>query len=84
MTGLSIEDCVPFKDQVQKLIQIGVLSFVVQEVVINEVTVEDIAASTASSDPHIDVSKEVIECPKQSWDMISMTFNREFRREEDI
>ena len=41
------------------------LSFVVEEVAINEATVKDIAVSMASSDPHMDESKEVIECSKQ-------------------
>ena len=30
MLGHSIEDCIPFKDEVQKLIQFGVLSFAME------------------------------------------------------
>ena len=42
------------------------LSFVVEEIVINEVTNEDIAASTTISDSHMDENEEVIECSEQS------------------
>ena len=52
--------------------------------VINETTKEDIVASIAIFDSHIDEKKEVIECPTQSWDMINVAFNKELRREKRI
>ena len=55
-----------------------------EEMVINEVTDEDIAASIAILDSHINENKEIIECPAQSWDMIDVSFNRELRREKRI
>ena len=46
-------------------------------------TIEDIAASTAIFYSHTD-ENEVIECSKQSWDMINTAFNMELRREKRI
>ena len=66
MSGHSIKDCVPFKDEVQKLIQLGVLSFDVEEMVINETSKENIATSIAIFDSYIDEKKQIIECPAQS------------------
>ena len=63
MSGHSIKDCVPFKDEVQKLIQSGVLSFVLEEMVINEATDEGITTSIAIFDSYIDEKKQIIECP---------------------
>ena len=60
------------------------LNFVVEEMVINEATDKDIAASITIFDSHINKNKKVIECPTQAWDMIDMAFNRELRREKRI
>ena len=42
----------------------GVLSFVVEEMVINEATNEDKTASIAIFNSHINENEEVIECPE--------------------
>ena len=49
MPGHSIEDCIPFKDEVQKLIQSGVLSFAVEEQLIDEPIEEDIVANISTT-----------------------------------
>ncbi|XWS10525.1 hypothetical protein CRYUN_Cryun38cG0002800 [Craigia yunnanensis] len=63
--GHAIEDCALFKDEVQRLIQVGVLSFAVEEQLIGEVTEEDIAITITTHDFHVDDSENTIECSVQ-------------------
>ena len=72
--GYSIEDCAPFKNEVQRLIKSSALSFVVMEQLINEAVEKDIAITLTTSNSYIDVDENVIECFVQSWEMINDIF----------
>ena len=60
--GYSIEDCAPFKNEVQRLIKSSVLSFAVVEQLINGVAKEDIAIALTTSNSYINVDENAIEC----------------------
>ena len=60
--GHLIEDCAPFKDKVQRLIQSSVLSFVMEEQLISEAIEEDIVVVITTFDSHIEEDENAIEC----------------------
>ena len=82
--GHSIEDYAPFKDEVQRLIKLGALSFVVVEQLINGVIKEERATTLTISNSYNDVDGNAIECFVQSWEMINVAFAEEVRKEKKI
>ena len=82
--GHSIEDCALSKDEVQKLIESGVLSFTVMEPLINEMDEEDRDTTLTISKSYIDVDGKAIECFVQSWEMINAAFIDEVKGEKKV
>ena len=81
--GHSIEDFALFKDEVQRLIKSGALSFAVVEQLINRAE-EDTTMTLTTSNSFINVDENTIECSFQSWKMINATFAEEMRREKKL
>ncbi|XWS75409.1 hypothetical protein CRYUN_Cryun01aG0085000 [Craigia yunnanensis] len=84
VAGHTIEDCAPFIDEMQKLIESGVLSYTIMEQLINEVDREDRDIALTIPDSYIGMDENTVECSVQSWDMINFAFAEELKREKRI
>ena len=64
----STENCAPFKDEVQRLIKLSVLSFTVVKQSISGVVEKDIAMVLTTFNSYIDMDENAIECVKPLFD----------------